>query len=137
MEFFQVSPLTDRGPAADALLRIMIVEDHDDSARMLGRLFEMRGHTVFTAATLAQAREIGAGQRALDLIISDLALPDGDGCELAELARECGAKAIAVTGCGMPGDVDKARAAGFSAYLLKPVAFDELDATIAHVTAAT
>jgi CheY-like chemotaxis protein len=121
--------------ARAAPLRILIVEDHDDSARVLGRLFELRGDTVFTAGTIAEARAVCARQTRLELIICDLALPDGDGCALSALAREYGAKAIAVTGCGMPADIERTRAAGFDAHLLKPVEFADLDATIERITA--
>jgi hypothetical protein len=47
------------------------------------------------------------------------------------IIRVRGEKAIAVTGCGMPADIDRARAAGFSAHLLKPVDFADLEAAMA------
>ena len=70
-----------RAPGAARPLRIFIVENHEDTRFLLGLLLEQLGHTVFSAATLADALgEMPDG--ACDVLISDIGLPDGNGWEL-------------------------------------------------------
>jgi CheY-like chemotaxis protein len=67
-------------------------------------------------------------------LLCDIKLPDGEAWELAEKARERGVPAIAVTGLGMPWEVERSRMAGFSAHLVKPVDFRDLERVILDVT---
>jgi CheY-like chemotaxis protein len=62
-------------------LRILVVDDHTDSALVLTALLRRKGHTVATAHTLAGGMGLGS-VFPLDLLICDISLPDGDGCEL-------------------------------------------------------
>ena len=72
------------------------------------------------AECLTEARAI-ASREVFDLLISDIGLPDGNGCDLmAELRDRQGLVGIALTGYGMDEDVDRSQAAGFSAHLSKP-----------------
>jgi DNA-binding response OmpR family regulator len=65
--------------------------------------------------------------RAVDLLVFDLALPDGNGWDLLARVRErCDAPAIALSGYGMDADVRRSAAAGFAAHLTKPLRFDRL-----------
>lgn len=69
-------------------LRIFVIEDHADSGRALRRLLTSQGHTVLMAEDCASARRIAAESDGFDIVIGDIALPDGDGCELmCELTR--------------------------------------------------
>lgn len=63
-------------PAAPGPRRILVVEDEALIAMLLAETLERLGHTVFEAATLAGAQEI-LGRETLDVVISDLGLPDG------------------------------------------------------------
>ena len=78
---------TGRGPAdaltqpAIAPVRILLVEDHDDTSRALARLLRNAGHTVETAADVAQATA-AFQRRPFDLVVSDLGLPDESGLVL-------------------------------------------------------
>src|SRR6185437_15404913 len=107
--------------------KILLVEDHDDTARVLARLLQLAGYRVETAATCASAIEL-CGKDQFDLIISDVGLPDGSGYDLMReiLTRKCVAKGIAVSGYGGEEEVEQARRAGFTEHLVKPIAFDEL-----------
>jgi len=114
-------------------LRILLVEDHQNTREVMTRLLTRRGHSVKTADGVQAAFELAA-VNAFDLIISDLGLPDGSGLDLMpELKSRYGLKGIAVSGYGMEEDVEKSRNAGFSAHLIKPVDFNQLEATLSQV----
>ena len=120
----------------DRALRILLVEDHDDTARAMADLLELMGHEVTlagsVAAALAAAEE--ARGRGIDLVVSDLGLPDGSGQDLMrELIRLYGWKGIALSGYGMEEDVRRSREAGFARHLTKPVDLDTLRAAIRQV----
>lgn len=68
-------------------LRILAVDDHEDSARAVAMLLRRAGHEVTTAHTLAGALALGTGSAAPDLLLCDIDLPDGDGCELLRRLR--------------------------------------------------
>lgn len=115
-------------------LRLLVVEDHRDTANAIARLLRRSGYTVETAADVASAltrtKEIQ-----FDLVLSDLGLPDGDGYELMRWLRERGdIKGIAMSGYGMDEDVRKSREAGYSEHLVKPVNATHLREAIRRVT---
>ena len=119
-------------------LRILLVEDHADTAGALADLLEARGYRVVVAATygdaLAAAERAGPG--GLDLVLSDLGLPDGTGQDLMrELARRYALRGIALSGYGMEEDIRKSREAGFDRHLTKPVNLQTLEAAIQTVAA--
>lgn len=116
-------------------LRILLIEDHQQSATVMRRLLGTFGHTVRHAGTLADAR-IAAEHEPFDLVISDLGLPDGSGTDLMpDLARQYGLPGIALSGYGMAEDVEKSLASGFAEHLVKPIDLDVLRAAIARVHA--
>lgn len=117
------------GPAAS--LRILMVEDHADTRRVLQRLLTRRGHEVAVAACGEEALNLLPGQ-AFDLLICDVGLPDTDGYTLLGeiLHRRPGLPAIAMTGYGMESDVERSAAAGFLAHLTKPVSVAALEDTL-------
>src|SRR5688572_32811574 len=88
---------------------------------------DLYGHTTETAGTLQGALSI-ATQSDFDLVITDIGLPDGDGWELMRQLRERGpVRAVAMSGYGWKEDLEKSRAAGFEAHLLKPLKITELE----------
>lgn len=102
-------------------MRILLVEDHAATAEMLARVLRAAGHSVMTANSMAAAIE-AADSTPLDLLISDLGLPDGSGTDLLEkLRRARKIQAIAISGYGMQDDVDRSARAGFAAHLVKPI----------------
>ena len=111
-------------------VRLLLLEDHPDTARALTRLLETRGYRTQTAPTVASALE-AVDQNEFDLLLCDLGLPDGTGMDFIEKVRQQRkTPAIALTGFGMQQDVDRARQAGFNAHLTKPVNMHKLEATI-------
>ena len=113
-------------PSAD----ILLVEDHEDTARALRRMLENAGYQVGYASTLASARDLAAKRR-FQLVISDLGLPDGSGLDLMNQLRRSGqVNGIALSGFGADGDVAAAKAAGFAEHFTKPVDWERLRHTI-------
>jgi CheY-like chemotaxis protein len=107
-------------------LRILLVDDHLDTVKALGRLLRRLDHRVTAAGSVAEALAAADGQ-VFDVVVSDLVLPDGSGLDLMRRLREAGPiKGVAVTGYGTQDEVDRTMRAGFAAHLAKPIAFDAL-----------
>ena len=118
-------------------VRILFVEDHEDTRLALERFLRRRGYQVTSASDAQTAFKLAAAS-AFDIVVSDIGLPDGNGLELIRtLQAHAPIKGIAISGFGMEGDSDKSRAAGFSAHLLKPINPDELDTAIRRVLFST
>jgi two-component system CheB/CheR fusion protein len=114
-------------------LRILLVDDHQDTCKALERLLVWRGHLVAATHNMRSAME-AAGRNQFDLLISDIALPDGTGMELMSCLRAIsGLRGIAISGFGMNGDIEKSLQAGFSEHLIKPVKLEKLEAAIDRV----
>jgi PAS domain S-box-containing protein len=122
-------PLDHDGSARDSA-EILLVEDHEDTARALRRMLENAGYQVGYASTVASARDLAAKRR-FRLVISDLGLPDGSGLDLmSELGDSGELRGIALSGFGADSDVAAAKAAGFAAHFTKPVDWERLRHTI-------
>src|SRR5438270_7538986 len=116
-------------------LRTLLVDDHQDTCTALERLLVRRGHLVASAHNVRSAMETAA-RSSFDLLISDIALPDGTGIELMTYLRAIsGMPGIAISGFGMNGDVNKSLEAGFAEHLVKPVKMENLEAAINRVIA--
>lgn len=112
------------------LPRILLVEDHADTLQILARLLRRWGYDVHTASTVQAALQL-ARQETFDVLISDLALPDGSGREImAEVKARYGMRGVALSGYGTEADAERSRAAGFGEHLVKPINFPELRACL-------
>jgi len=118
---------------AGTRLRILLVEDHEDSLKAMLRLLRRLGHDITTATGVNTALR-AASESDFDLLISDLGLPDGTGLQLMQqLLTKRPMKGIALTGYGMESDVQQTRQAGFQKHLTKPINLQELQAAIQEV----
>jgi signal transduction histidine kinase len=116
-------------------LRILLVDDHQDTCVALERLLVRRGHLVAAAHNVRSAMETAA-RNSFDLLISDIALPDGTGTELMTYLHAISRiPGIAISGLGMNGDIEKSIDAGFAEHLVKPVKMENLEAAIDRVMA--
>ena len=113
-------------------LRILLVDDHGDTLRVLSRMVRGLGHAVTTAESVATALDASAAGP-FDLLVSDVGLPDGSGVDLMRRLRPM--PGIALTGYGMDSDIEECREAGFVAHLTKPVDFARLEEAIRRVAA--
>ncbi|HEY4283836.1 MAG TPA: ATP-binding protein [Chthoniobacterales bacterium] len=116
--------------------RILLVEDHDDTAQALVRLLERTGYEVSHARNSVDAERL-ADQQRFDLLISDLGLPDGNGLELMRRLREkYHLPGIALSGYGMKEDCAASKAAGFAEHFTKPFDPERLRAAVARLVSA-
>src|SRR5205814_2126353 len=117
-------------------LRILLVDDHQDTCAALEKLLVRRGHLVAATHNVRSAMEAAARNR-FDLLISDIALPDGSGIDLmTQLQAISKMPGIAISGFGNNGDIEKSLEAGFCEHLIKPVKLEKLEAAMEHAVAA-
>jgi len=120
-------------PAVQRPYKILLVEDHIDTARALRRLLDRDGHQVTTAYSVDEAME-RLKSDTFDLLLSDIGLPDGTGLDLIRKARAISnLPAVALTGFGMEEDVRSCHQAGFDEHLTKPINFQKLEFIIQHL----
>lgn len=113
-------------PGKGPKLRILVVDDQKDTAKMLQLFIQTAGHEVHTVGSKAEALE-WVDREPIDLLVSDLRLPDGSGNELmTELRARGPIKGIVFSGLSNPEEKERSEAAGFSAFLVKPQDLDRL-----------
>jgi signal transduction histidine kinase len=102
---------------------ILIVEDAPDTLDMLRATFESRGYRTTLCQSADEARRV-AISTPFDVIISDIRLPETDGCDLIKQLRAYphlrNTPAVALTGYASQHDIERAIAAGYNAHLAKP-----------------
>lgn len=105
-------------------LRVLVVEDHRDSAESLRRLLALCGYEVSIAETAMEGLE-AAKREQPDVILCDIGLPDTDGYCLAEALQNSPetsrARLIAVTAYSKDEDKERSKKSGFAMHLVKPV----------------
>lgn len=104
--------------------RILVVDDNPSNLKLLQYLLQHHGYTVHTASDGESALE-AVITHPPRLVLMDLQLPGMDGFEVTRRLRADPATAhipvVAVTAYAMKGDEEKARAAGCSGYVTKPI----------------
>src|SRR6267142_5421822 len=125
----QVEPL---GPQSERVrpqsppksFHLLIVEDDPDTLEMLRDTLEARGFRVTACESAAETLQIAPGMQ-VDLIISDIGMPEMDGFHMIKNLREVAGyqdvPAIALSGYASQKDAKAALAAGFDAHVSKPV----------------
>lgn len=117
-------------PAARKAMRVLLVDDHEDTNRSLTQLLRRRGYHVQPAHSVQSALDAAAQER-FDVLVSDIGLPDGSGIDLMQkLKKDHPIFGIALTGFGMEEDLRRSHDVGFNHHLIKPVDLNRLDALI-------
>jgi CheY-like chemotaxis protein len=114
------------GGALLAHLHVLVVDDEADTREILGEILGSAGATVSYAASMAEALASFDRVRP-DVLVSDIAMPGGDGYALIRQLRRLGPErggwvpAVAVSAHARDEDRRRALAAGFERYVTKPV----------------
>jgi signal transduction histidine kinase/DNA-binding response OmpR family regulator len=115
---------------------ILVIDDNVDAAESIGLLLRREGHQVSTAYTGLSGLETAMAHTP-EVVICDIGLPGMDGYQIARSLRESGPGGsmylIALTGYGREEDQAKARDAGFSRHMTKPIDFKELRKVLAEL----
>jgi len=121
--------------SARQALKILLVDDHHDTCAALEKLLARRGHLIAVAHNVRSAME-AAARKKFDLLISDIALPDGTGMDLiVQLRAIANIPGIAISGFGNNGDIERSLQAGFAEHLIKPIKLDKLEDAIERAVA--
>jgi signal transduction histidine kinase len=123
-------------PETAPVQRLLVVDDHRDTAEVLQHLLSRHGYEVRTADSIGGALEV-ADEYEFDILVSDIGLPDGRGTELLQRLQNGAGhpiRAIAMSGFGMENDVESSRRAGFAEHLTKPVDFGALRRALARLS---
>lgn len=134
------------GPEAEAAatasvlqgLRLLVVDDSEDSAQSLASLLELTGAVVMAAQSGDEALS-HLDQERFDLLLSDVSMPGMSGLELIARVRarpDCaGMMALACSGYGRAQDARRATDAGFDALVPKPASLAQIERTVAALLA--
>lgn len=112
--------------------RLLLVEDHVDTLRAFARMLRRQGFEVREAQTVSEAIAVA---REGDLLLSDIALPDGDGRDLMRRLSSLGIRGIAISGFGSAKDREEYKRAGFAESFVKPVDIKQVLSAIGRVMA--
>ena len=128
----QAATAAERAPA-----KVLVVDDNVDAADAIATLLQFSGYDIEVAHDPQAALEVAARAHP-DLVLLDIGLPGMTGYEVAQRIRDGDGgrrtKIVALTGYGQEQDNEQAKAAGFSAYLVKPVDADQLTALVNALT---
>jgi CheY-like chemotaxis protein len=118
---------------------VLLVEDDLDNLELLALCLEGDGAQVLSASSIAAALAVSAGRR-IDVVVSDIELPDGDGYALLRQVRSregCARlPAIAVSGYSQDQWRSRATASGFNRFAVKPFPIESLIAAIVSLKGA-
>ena len=123
------TPMAELGLTTLHGLRVLVVDDSEDTTEMVQHLLEIGGATVHVATSGAEGLRL-AQEKQFDVVLSDISMPGMDGFEFIGKLRKVPGKedipAIALTGFGRPEDVQRAISEGFFAHLTKPFDIETL-----------
>jgi PAS domain S-box-containing protein len=117
-------------------LHVLLVEDDDDSRKLLGTMLKRYGARVTSAKSAKEALSVFEGDLP-DVVISDIGMPDEDGYEFLRKLRSAPPEkggltpAIALTGYASRKDRERALAAGYHQHIAKPIEQLDLIAAVA------
>jgi CheY-like chemotaxis protein len=128
-------------PASLRGVRVLVVDDEPDAREVMAEALETCGATVLSASSVDDAlRLLRPGHNRIDVLLSDIAMPDKDGYELIRTVRARSSgdlvniPAIAVTARAGEDERQRALAAGFQMHLVKPLLPATLIRAVASLT---
>src|SRR5574340_844125 len=116
-----------------ALRKVLVVDDDPVVGKSFERVLGGKGYSVIVAHDAAQALE-RMREAEVDLLVTDIKMPGMYGIELAERVKERRpwTPVLIVTGYGTAAEEERARAAGVSAFLHKPLSPDVIEGSTAQ-----
>jgi CheY-like chemotaxis protein/two-component sensor histidine kinase len=123
-------------------LRVLVVDDEADSRELAAHALSDHGARVDTASSVSQAMTL-LQQKPVDVVVTDLAMPNQDGFSLMHSLRALGSPrlrflpVIAVTAYARPEDRERVMSEGFQGFLPKPVEVERLALMVAHLAGRT
>jgi len=123
--------------APSSIHRILVVDDEPGMRNWLSEILEIAGYRVFMASNGREARS-QAEEHEVDLVITDLVMPEEEGIEMIRTLRKGSVKLkiIAMTGSDSPDILSAARILGAQATLLKPLTAETVLECVANLQAA-
>ena len=120
-----------------ALRKVLVVDDDPVVGKSFNRVLSEKGYLVITAENAAQALD-KLREEEVDLVYTDIRMPGMNGLELAEQlkARRPWTPVVIVTGYGTQANEQRAKAAGVSAFLNKPLSPEMIEQSAAAILAA-
>jgi signal transduction histidine kinase/CHASE1-domain containing sensor protein/ActR/RegA family two-component response regulator len=118
-------------------LNVLLVDDDSDTLKLMETALKRRQANVTAVSSAGEAIQ-AISRRRPDVLVSDIAMPDEDGCGLIEQVRMLengesqGIPAVAITAYAKEEDRERALSAGFQIYLAKPVELTELISVVAR-----
>ncbi len=114
-------------------MRVLIVDDDEDSAIVMAEALELKGHVTATSFDAAKTLEV-VSRFSPDVILLDIGLPIVNGYELAQRLRQMpelgSARLFAVTGYSQESYRKRAMDCGFDQHITKPIELEALDSLI-------
>jgi CheY-like chemotaxis protein len=117
-------------------LRILLVEDDAMNVELFETALEADGHEVVTERDGPAGEQRASEQFAL--ILLDIRLPKRNGLEVCRNLRSRGLRTpiVALSASVLPDEVARTKAAGFDAFLSKPISPSDLRAAVRRIAAA-
>ena len=117
---------------------ILLVEDEDRLREVGHKMLESLGYRVLTATNGEEALEIYRSAEGVDLVMTDLVMPEMGGLELVQSLRETDphVKALAITGYAVKTDIHELKDAGILEIVRKPFDIDTLGKVVREVLGA-
>jgi CheY-like chemotaxis protein len=127
---YEASPVSSNSTTTPAT--ILLVEDDGDSRAALQAVLETARHTVIPAGSVREALDLLDQHAAIELVISDIRMPDVDGLDFIRVLRHRFPALPTILVSGMPITDDDVVPREATQILTKPVSFEDLERAIAE-----
>ncbi len=118
---------------AEPLKKVVVVEDEPDTAEMFAEMMRLSGYQVFKCYGGAAAMEL-IGEHKPDAVVLDVMMPDLSGLDVLRKMRQdpemVDIPVVVASAKSLPSDIQAGLDAGASAYLTKPVTYQEFSQAV-------
>lgn len=124
-------------------IKVLVVDDDQTLRAALFRIYSRKGFHVITTASAKEAEQVIVSETAIDLVLLDIKLPDGDGIEILRMVKKKydQTPVIVLTGFGSVDLAVEATKLGAYHFMTKPFNIEELtllsDKSLSHTRLIT